>query len=177
VQGCPSGVGNGLAGPVATINWKNQESLLKSGKRFLVSDSECLKAAAMMNNTLGQGMGYGPVVLTMALTGGLVATILALSWVLGPKRQGPIKSIPYESGLDPVGSTRRRFHVRFYLVAVLFLLFDVELVFLYPWAVAFHASRQAGAGGGYYLVGMLIFTAILLVALIYEWRRGGLDWR
>jgi len=102
----------------------------------------------------------------------LVGAILIISYMLGPGRQGPVKSIPYESGVDPIGTARSRFHARFYLLAVLFLLFDVELIFFYPFAVQFHESRS-----GLLLVEIFIFSAILLVAFVYAWRKKVFDWR
>jgi NADH-quinone oxidoreductase subunit A len=102
----------------------------------------------------------------------LVGAILVISYLLGPGRQGPVKSIPYESGVDPIGTARSRFHARFYLLAVLFLLFDVELIFFYPFAVLFHESRS-----GLLLMEIFIFSAILLVAFVYAWRKKVFDWR
>ena len=125
--------------------------------------------------------GYGTILLMVVLVGAGIAATLLASILLGPKRQGPIKSIPYESGIDPLGNARQPFHIRYYLVAIIFLIFDVEVIFFYPWAVMF---RQARAGAvsldltmGYYLAGILIFTLILLVAFVYEWARGGLEWQ
>jgi NADH-quinone oxidoreductase subunit A len=122
--------------------------------------------------------------------------VLLLTHLIGPSRHGERKESTYESGMDPVGDTRKRFNVRFYLVAVLFLVFDVEIVFLYPWASMFgdfahyyHAAPLAGvvqrpwadlAGAGYsplYLFGgMSIFFALLVVGFVYEWRRGLFKW-
>ncbi|MBN1844335.1 MAG: NADH-quinone oxidoreductase subunit A [Sedimentisphaerales bacterium] len=115
---------------------------------------------------------YIPILLLLLVSAALVAVILLLSYLVGPGRQGPIKSIPYESGVDPIGTARSRFHARFYLIAVLFLLFDVELIFFYPFAVLFGQNRL-----GIYLVEILVFTAILLVALIYAWQKKIFDWR
>lgn len=126
----------------------------------------------------------------------LVATVLAIGMVvasllLGPRRTGPVKNATYESGMEPMGDTRRRFSVRFYLIAVLFLIFDVEIVFLYPWGVlaprlhaeagsahAAWAGQMAAAGYGpmYLLTAIGIFFALLLVGFVYEWRRGVFKW-
>jgi NADH-quinone oxidoreductase subunit A len=118
----------------------------------------------------------------------LVVTILVLTHLLGPRRVGPVKNATYESGMDPVGDTRRRFSVRFYLIAVLFLIFDVEVVFLYPWAILFPRLQAqspedwaaplvaAGYSATYLLVAMGVFFALLLVGFIYEWRRGVFRW-
>jgi NADH-quinone oxidoreductase subunit A len=104
-----------------------------------------------------------------------LATFIALAAVLmgelfGPKRHTAVKAEPYESGMRPIGPGTRRMPVRFYLIAMLFILFDIEVVFLLPWAVAF---RQLGVFG---LVEMLIFIAILLVGYFYAWKKGALEW-
>lgn len=122
---------------------------------------------------------------------GLAAVIVTLSYFVGPRRHGPIKDSTYESGVDPIGDTRRRFNVRFYLVAVMFLVFDVEIVFLYPWAVLFprlraaegsvhapwaEAMAQAGYGPGFFALGIAIFFALLTIGFVYEWRKGIFKW-
>lgn len=129
-------------------------------------------------------------ILILAVTG-LVLLILAVTHLIVPRREGPIKHAAYESGMDPIGDTRRRFSVRFYLIAVLFLVFDVELVFLYPWAVLMPRLNEApgtpaynsvaplaaaGYGPGYLLLAGGVFFALLLVGFIYEWRRGVFEW-
>jgi len=126
----------------------------------------------------------------------IVATLMAIGAIvvthlIGPRRGGAVKSSTYESGMEPVGDTRRRFNVRFYLVAVLFLVFDVEIVFLYPFAVLFprltgqaegaadgwaDKMLAAGHGPGFLLVGVGIFFALLTVGFIYEWRKGVFRW-
>lgn len=103
---------------------------------------------------------------------------LALAHIIGPKRHSPVKEMPYESGMDPVGDARQHFDVRFYLVAILFLVFDVELLFLYPWAVAAYRPDgvPAGLAGPVFGV-MLVFLATLAIAYIYAWRKGVFRWR
>ena len=112
---------------------------------------------------------------------------LVVAHVLGPKvHHGPVKDSPYESGVPIIVGTRRRFNVRFYLVAILFLLFDVEIIFLWPWARVFYHAATTGAtvpledgtlvGKGFLAVGMGIFFALLLFGLLYEWKRGALQW-
>jgi NADH-quinone oxidoreductase subunit A len=96
--------------------------------------------------------------------------MLVLSHLVSPQRPTPIKATPYESGMPPLGSTRDRFSVKFYLVAMLFIVFDIETVFMIPWGVAF---RQLGLFG---LVEMVVFIAILLVGYVYAWKRGALEW-
>ncbi len=121
---------------------------------------------------LASTQGYIALLLMLLIATALVGAILVISYLLGPGRQGPVKSIPYESGVDPIGTARSRYHARFYLLAVLFLLFDVELIFFYPFAVLFHESRS-----GLFLVEIFIFSAILLVAFVYAWRKKVFDWR
>ena len=121
---------------------------------------------------LASTSGFGPIVVMLVVSGVMVAAFLVLSYLLGPGRQGPTKSIPYESGVDPTGTAKARFHSRFYLTAVLFLLFDVELVFFYPFAVLYHEKRS-----GIYLLEIIIFSVILLVAFVYAWMKGVFSWR
>jgi NADH-quinone oxidoreductase subunit A len=117
--------------------------------------------------------------------------ILLLTHLIGPHRSGRVKDAAYESGVDPIGDARRRFNVRFYILAMLFLLFDVEIVFFYPWASLFpRLSRPAdeaqsawatamtehGFSGGFMLIEMVIFIGILLVGYIYAWRKGAFRW-
>lgn len=115
----------------------------------------------------------------------LPLAMLGAGSLLGPRRSGAVKEMPYESGMDPMHDTRRRFDVRFHLVAVAFLIFDVELLFIYPWAVASrnltgiaHAVEQQWiADRGLVFGGVLFFLALIVAGLIYEWRRGVLQWR
>jgi len=100
----------------------------------------------------------------------LVALLLAVSFLLGGRDHGRAKQEPFESGVIPVGSARLRIPAKFYLVAMFFVIFDVEAVFLYAWAVS---ARQSGWAG---LLDAAIFIVVLLVALLYIWRSGGLDW-
>ncbi len=101
---------------------------------------------------------------------GFAAGTIGLSTIIVPRRRNPAKISPYECGVEPVGNARARFTVKFYLVAVLFILFDIEAVFLYPWAVSF---RQLGLYG---LVEMLLFILILLVGYLYLLKKRALDW-
>jgi len=101
----------------------------------------------------------------------LVALIaIALGGLFGPKKESEAKAMPYESGITPYGEGTRRMPVRFYLVAVLFILFDIEVVFFLPWAVTF---RQLGWFG---LIEMVVFIVILLVGYVYAWKKGALEW-
>jgi NADH-quinone oxidoreductase subunit A len=118
---------------------------------------------------------FVPLFVMVALALGLALTLLKLSEWLGPSRPRAVKSSPYESGMDPVGNARERYSIKFYLVAMIFIVFDVELVFLYPWAVSFRTFLDAGAGlGALAVVGVFVF--ILAVGLIYDLRKGGLEW-
>jgi len=109
---------------------------------------------------------------------GFVATNLVLARFAGPKKRSAVKEMPYESGMDPVGDARQPFDVKFYLVAILFLVFDVELLFLYPWAVS--AYSEAGIPielRDTVFAMMLVFMATLVIAYIYAWRKGVFRWR
>ncbi len=118
---------------------------------------------------------FAPIFLMMLLATGLAMTLLLGAEKLGPQRPRRVKASPYESGMDPVGTARERYSVKFYLVAMIFIVFDVEVVFMYPWAVAFHDFVDAGAAFGAIAVAF-VFLAILLVGLVYDLRKGGLEW-
>lgn len=126
-------------------------------------------------------LGYGPIVILLVVAAGLAAFIIVASALLGPRRYGPTKHIPYESGIDPTGDARARFRVRYFLVALLFLLFDVEIIFLWPYApLLFKAGAgQAdtiGVSREFLLVEMVIFLAILMIGYVYAWRKGAFRW-
>ena len=122
---------------------------------------------------------FQPILIYVAVLVGFVVTNLVLAHVLGPRRKADVKDMPYESGMDPVGDARRPFDVKFYVVAILFLVFDVELLYLYPWAV----SAYVGEGGvpdglrGTVFGVMLVFMATLALAYVYAWRKGVFKWR
>jgi NADH-quinone oxidoreductase subunit A len=113
---------------------------------------------------------YLPLVVMLAVSGGFAALMLFLAAVLGPKKLSAIKAAPFECGSDPVGNARQRFAVKFYVVAILFIVFDLETVFLYPWAVQFKALGWFG------FAEMALFAATLTVGLIYVWKKGALEW-
>jgi NADH-quinone oxidoreductase subunit A len=113
---------------------------------------------------------YVPVLIFVLIVLGLVGTVTALSFVLGPNKPYRRKMAPYESGIIPDTPAVRRLSVRFYLTAMLFIIFDVEAVFFYPWAVLLRQLKWFG------LIEMLVFMGILLVALAHIWRKGGLEW-
>ena len=126
--------------------------------------------------------GYGPVLVLVLVLVGTAAAILVLAHTLGPSRRGADKDATYECGMPLIVGARRRLNVRFYLVAVLFLLFDVEVIFLWPWATAFHraatnpAAVELPATKEFLLIGMGIFLMLLLVGYVYEWRKGAFQW-
>ncbi len=130
---------------------------------------------------------YGPVLIVIVIAVLMAGVILCLSHLLGPKRSGGTKSSVYESGMPPISDARRRFNVRFYIVAMLFLLFDVEVVILWPWALAYYEAAAEGvpniagmgadlAGKGLVLGGATLFLLLLLVGYAYEWKKGMFRW-
>ena len=130
---------------------------------------------------------YLAIGITIVVVAGIAGSMLIVAHTLGPKpRHGDVKDSPYESGMPIVVDTERRFNIRFYIVAMLFLLFDVEVVFMWPWAVAFYESVVHGttfplengavAGKGFLLAGMGLFFILLLFGLVYEWLKGAFEW-
>ena len=113
---------------------------------------------------------YVAIALMIALATIIALIAIGLGTLFGPKKESEAKSMPYESGMNPYGEGTRRMPVRFYLTAVLFILFDIEVVFFLPWAITF---RQLGLFG---LIEMVVFIAILLVGYIYAWKKGALEW-
>jgi NADH-quinone oxidoreductase subunit A len=129
--------------------------------------------------TAGPVASWAPVVLLFIIAIGFTVVNIAASILIGPSRTGPGKETTYESGMMPIGDTKQRFNVRFYIVAMIFLVFDVEIVFFYPWATIFAKHVHEGKGnsdGLYLLVDMGIFIAILLVAYFYAWGKGVFRW-
>jgi NADH-quinone oxidoreductase subunit A len=140
-----------------------------------------------------------PILLFTGGAAALAVGLLAVGGLLGPRRTSAVKEMPYESGMDPIHDARRRFDVRFHLVAIAFLIFDVELLFLYPWAVAsrhpegidaavLDAQRMSAAVGlgdsfqiefsrGLVFAEVMVFIGLLAVGLLYAWRKGVLRWR
>ncbi|HUI07289.1 MAG TPA: NADH-quinone oxidoreductase subunit A [Verrucomicrobiae bacterium] len=129
---------------------------------------------------MAQLQQYIPVGLLMVIAGGLAATMLVLPTLLGKKRShDPVKDSPYECGMPAMTEAHTRFSVKFYLIAMLFILFDIEVVFFLGWAAVFRdLVRPIGRGaiGAEMLLGALLFLAILEVGHIYAWRKGALDW-
>ncbi len=113
---------------------------------------------------------YIPILIILGVTVLNAVGMVVLSHVLNPRRPTPQKSMPYESGMIPLGDTRTRFSVKFYMVAISFIVFDLETIFLVPWAVQ---VRELGWGP---FGAVLLFVAVLAVGLYYEWKKGGLEW-
>jgi NADH-quinone oxidoreductase subunit A len=115
-------------------------------------------------------LAYVAIALMIVLATLIALIAIGLGTIFGPRKPSKEKSMPYESGMDPYGDGTRRIPVRFYLIAVLFILFDIEVVFFLPWAIVF---RQLGIFG---LIEMLVFIVILLVGYVYAWKKGALEW-
>ncbi len=139
------------------------------------------------------GTEYTPIFVFLIVAVLIAASMLIASAMLGPRKSTGVKQMPYESGMDPIGDARQRFDVRYYLVAIVFLLFDVELLFLYPWAVAQWsadpglASTVASAPGlvagiprefrNWVFWEIVLFIVILAAAFAYAWKKGVFEWR
>ena len=115
--------------------------------------------------------GYLPILVMVVVAGAFSVIALTASALLGPRRYNKAKDEPYESGILPFGDAKRRFPVQFYVIAVLFILFDVEVILMYPWAVS---ARKLGVFG---LVEIAIFLVILLVGFIYAWKNDAFKWQ
>ena len=113
---------------------------------------------------------YLPLLIHFILAGALATAIVLLSWLIGQRKPTRAKLSPYECGMTPIGDARERFSVKFYLVGMLFILFDVEAVFLYPWAVILKELKMFGFWE------MLVYIGIVMVGLWYIWKKGVLDW-
>ncbi len=113
---------------------------------------------------------YLPILIFLVVAGGLGVLLLALGFVLGPRRPDPQKLSPYECGFEAFEDSRMKFDVRYYLVAILFIVFDLEIAFLFPWAVALDSIGVVG------LAAMGVFLLVLVVGFVYEWKKGALEW-
>src|SRR3974390_3174859 len=113
---------------------------------------------------------YFPVLVQALLAMALAAGLLSASFLLGKRVRNVVKDMPYESGIIPTGDARRRFSVKFYLVAMLFILFDIEAIFLYPWVVVYRELKMVA------FVEMLVFVVLILSGFFYIWKKGALDW-
>ncbi len=121
---------------------------------------------------------YFPIFLYLGFILAFAVATLVLAHLLGPKKKTPVKLMPYESGMDPIGDARQRFDVRFYLVAILFLVFDVELLFLYPWAATYEEAGWLLEDFRWVVFWeVLVFLVTVVVAYVYAWRKGVFRWR
>ena len=118
---------------------------------------------------------YGIFLILFAFVVANAVMMLLLSHFAGPRRPTTIKGTPYESGMPPLGDARERFSVKFYMIEVLFIVFDIETVFLIPWA-AIYKGGAASVGTGFLLVEMIVFLVILAIGYVYLWKRGALQW-
>ena len=114
--------------------------------------------------------GWLSILLLLVFGAAFAVFSIVASSILGPRRPSPEKSAPYECGMPPVGNARERHSVKFYLVAMIFLLFDIEVAFLYPWAMALRDLRWSG------FIQVVVFLAILVAGYAYLWKKGALDW-
>jgi NADH-quinone oxidoreductase subunit A len=164
------------------------EDFVKDFTRFFSADPLSSSVALM-------GTEFTPVFLFVLVAILIAISMLVLSHLLGPRRNTPVKQMPYESGMDPIGDARQRFDVRYYLVAIVFLLFDVELLYLYPWAVAQYSATVATAPPtpaaavplatagvppvfrNLVFLEIILFIVILAAAFAYAWRKGVFEWR
>lgn len=113
---------------------------------------------------------YFPVLLQILIAMAVAAGMLGASFLLGKRVRNRVKDLPYECGITPVGDARQRFSVKFYLVAMLFIVFDIESIFLYPWAVVYRELKM------FAFVEMLLFIVLILAGFFYIWKKGALDW-
>ncbi len=113
---------------------------------------------------------YFPVLVQALLAMALAAGLIAVSYLLGKRVRNRVKDMPYESGMVPTCDARHRFSVKFYLVAMLFILFDIEAIFLYPWVVVYRELKM------FAFVEMLVFVILILSGFFYIWKKGALDW-
>jgi NADH-quinone oxidoreductase subunit A len=113
---------------------------------------------------------YWPVLLQAIVAMAVATGMIGISYILGHKIRNRVKDMPYECGITPTGSARERFSVKFYLVGMLFILFDIEAIFLYPWAVVYRELKM------FAFFEMLLFIALVLAGFFYIWKKGALDW-
>ena len=113
---------------------------------------------------------YWPVLLQALIAMAVAAGMIGISYILGHKVRNRVKDMPYECGITPTGSARERFSVKFYLVGMLFILFDIEAIFLYPWAVVYRELKM------FAFFEMLLFITLVLAGFFYIWKKGALDW-
>ena len=158
-------------------------TLLSTAFTPLLAQAATAAGSALDSSPSNPRVAWAPVMLLLMIGIGFAIVNILASVIVGPSRTGPGKETTYESGMVPVGDTRQRFNVRFYVVAMIFLVFDVEIVFMYPWATIFAPASQANLTsangmdlGGLLLIEMVIFIAILLLAYVYAWGKGVFRW-
>jgi NADH-quinone oxidoreductase subunit A len=127
---------------------------------------------------------YYPILGYLVLLIVFAISVMIVAHTVGPRHDTKGKQVPYESGMDPIGDARQRFDIKFYLIAIMFLVFDVELLFLYPWAVVAYARNAAGEQIGYpeelklpVFLCVLTFIGLLFIAYLYDWKKGVFKWR
>jgi NADH-quinone oxidoreductase subunit A len=121
---------------------------------------------------------YIPILIMLIIAAGMGAVFLSLNWVLGRHQRNPSKLAPYESGVPLLDESRKRVNVRFYQIAMLFILFDIEAAFLYPWAVIYRGATRTPSGLSWFIFGeMLVFILLLGVGYVYVWKKKTFDWK
>lgn len=113
---------------------------------------------------------YLPVLIMLIVVTAFGVLVITLSWLVGRRQSYTEKLMPYECGLNPIGDARKRFSIKFYIIAMLFIVFDIEAIFLYPWAIIFNDLKI------FSLIEMLVFIGILLIGFFYVWKKGALEW-
>lgn len=117
-------------------------------------------------------LSYLPVGVVILMATAFVVVNIVATLLIGPRADGVVKGLAYESGMDPIGSARKRFNVRFYILAMTFLVFDVEIIFLYPWAVTYAKLEPGSAESALFLGRIIFFMATSVVAYVYAWKKG-----
>jgi NADH-quinone oxidoreductase subunit A len=117
-----------------------------------------------------------PILIMLLIAVGFGAFMLSLNWLIGRHQRNPAKLAPYESGVPALDANRKRVNVRFYQIAMLFILFDIEAAFLYPWAVIYRDAVR-GSAGMFIFGEMLVFIALLAVGYVYVWKKKAFDWK
>ena len=121
---------------------------------------------------------YIPILIMLIIAAGMGAVFLSLNWFLGRHQRNPAKLAPYESGVPLLDVNRKRVNVRFYQIAMLFILFDIEAAFLYPWAVIYRDATNSPNGLNWFVFGeMLVFILLLGVGYVYSWKKKAFDWK
>jgi len=124
-----------------------------------------------------QGLeSYLPIAAVIVFAGLFIVGNLVATMLIGPRAEGEVKGIPYESGMDPIGSARKQFNIRFYILAMTFLVFDVEIIFLYPWAVTYTKLEPGSGESALFLGRILFFITTSIIAYVYAWKKGVFRW-